>query len=181
LCLFDCDVPVDGSTALVVSHRSAAADLRHTPVRIEAVGTASRRRPSWDQMRDLSAPTIFDACAHMWSRTDLKPADVDIAEVYDGFTILALLALEALGFCERGESGPFVEGGGRIALDGELPIGTDGGQLSAGRLHGYGYIHEACLQLRGAAGPRQVADAQVAAITNGAGPVAGAMLLTAGA
>ena len=59
--------------------------------------------------------------------------------------------LEALGFCGRGESGPFVADGKVIALDGRLPLNTAGGQLSAGRLHGFGLIHEACLQLRGEA------------------------------
>ena len=62
-----------------------------------------------------------DAGAHLWERTDLTPADVDVAELYDGFSFLAMTWLEALGFCGKGESGPFVEGGGRIALDGELP------------------------------------------------------------
>ena len=88
----------------------------------------------------------------MWSRTDLRPADVDIAELYDGFTFLTFAWLEALGFCGDGESGPFVEGGARIALDGELPLNTYGGQLSAGRMHGYWVLHEACLQLRGDGG-----------------------------
>jgi len=87
--------------------------------------------------------------------------------------------LEALGFCGKGESGPFIEGGGRIALDGELPLNTNGGQLSAGRLHGFGFLHEACLQLRGGAGDRQVGGGvEVAAVANGGGPIAGAVLLT---
>ena len=120
-----------------------------------------------------------DAAAHMWNRTDLTPADVDVAELYDGFSLLAMTWLEALGFCGQGESGPFIEGGARIALDGELPLNTHGGQLSAGRLHGFGFIHEAVLQLRGEAGERQVRRAaEVAAVANGGGPIAGAMLLT---
>ena len=92
----------------------------------------------------------------MWERTDLRPADVDVAELYDGFSILTMVWLEALGFCGQGESGPFVEGGARIALDGALPLNTSGGQLSAGRLHGFGILHEACVQLRGEGGDRQV-------------------------
>ena len=97
-----------------------------------------------------------DAAASMWERTDLTPADVDVAELYDGFGILTMVWLEEIGFCAKGESGPFVEGGARIALDGALPLNTSGGQLSAGRLHGFGFLHEACLQLRGDAGERQV-------------------------
>jgi acetyl-CoA acetyltransferase len=176
--LYDCDAPVDGSTAVIVSAADHAAAVDHPVARVEAVGTALRGRPSWDQFDDMTTMAARDAGAHLWSRTDLKPADVDVAELYDGFSFLAMAWLEALGFCGRGESGPFVEGGGRIGLDGELPLNTHGGQLSAGRLHGFGFVHEACLQLRGEAGDRQVPGAEVAAVANGGGPVAGAMLLT---
>ena len=93
-----------------------------------------------------------DAAAQMWARTDLQPADVDVAELYDGFSILTLSWLEALGFCGEGEAGGFVDGGRRIRLGGELPLNTYGGQLSAGRLHGFWLFHEAVLQLRGQAG-----------------------------
>jgi acetyl-CoA acetyltransferase len=89
--------------------------------------------------------------------------------------------LEALGFCGPGESGPFVEGGSRISLGGTLPINTNGGQLSGGRLHGLGFVHEMCLQLRGEAGARQVERARVAAVAVGALPYVGCMLLRADA
>ncbi|HET6950153.1 MAG TPA: thiolase family protein [Acidimicrobiales bacterium] len=176
--LYDCDAPVDGSTAVIVSAAEHAAAVDHPVARVEAVGTALRGRPSWDQFDDMTTMAARDAGAHLWARTDLVPADVDVAELYDGFSFLAMAWLEALGFCGKGESGPFVEGGRRIALDGELPLNTNGGQLSAGRLHGFGFVHEACLQLRGEAGDRQVAGAEVAAVGNGGGPIAGAMLLT---
>lgn len=176
--LFDCDAPVDGSTAMIVSRTEHATNVDHPVARVEAVGTALRGRPSWDQWGDLTTMAARDAGAHLWTRTDLKPSDVDVAELYDGFSFLTMAWLEALGFCGKGESGPFVEGGHRIALDGELPLNTNGGQLSAGRLHGFGFIHEACLQLRGEAGERQVPGAEVAAVGNGGGPIAGALLLT---
>jgi acetyl-CoA acetyltransferase len=176
--LYDCDAPVDGSTAVIVSRAEHAADLDHPAVVFEAVGTALRGRPSWDQWDDLTTMAARDAGSHLWTRTNLTPADVDVAELYDGFSFLALTWLEALGFCGRGEGGPFIEGGGRIALEGELPLNTHGGQLSAGRLHGFGFVHEACLQLRGEAGERQIRGAEVAAVANGGGPIAGAMLLT---
>ncbi len=177
--LFDCDAPVDGSTALIVSTVEHTRDVDHPVARVEAVGTALRGRPSWDQFEDMTTMGARDAGAHLWTRTDLKPADVDVAELYDGFSFLTMTWLEALGFCGKGESGPFIEGGHRIALDGELPLNTHGGQLSAGRLHGFGFIHEACLQLRGGAGARQVSGSvEVAAVGNGGGPIAGAMLLT---
>jgi acetyl-CoA acetyltransferase/uncharacterized OB-fold protein len=178
LCLFDCDVPVDGSIAVVVSRAEHAAAIDHPAVRIEAMGTGVGFRPSWDQWPDLTTMASVGAAATMWSRTDLGPADVDVAELYDGFTFLALTWLEALGFCGHGDGGPFVEGGARIARDGELPLSTDGGQLSFGRLHGWGLLHEACRQLRGDAGDRQVAAAETAVVSTGGGPIAGCVLLT---
>jgi acetyl-CoA acetyltransferase len=178
LCLFDCDVPVDGSTAIVVSAADHAAAMPKPPVYVEAIGSAMTSRFSWDQQEDLSAMASTGAAEHMWSRTGLTPADVDTAQLYDGFSILALAWIEAFGFCKPGEAGGFLEGGGRIALDGELPLNTGGGQLSSGRLHGFGLIHEAVLQLRGEAAGRQLTAPTVAAVGNGGGPIAGAMLLT---
>ncbi len=178
--LYDCDVPVDGCTAVIVSAAETARDLRQPPPRFEAVGTALRGRPSWDQFDDLTTMALRDAARMMWERTDLRPADVDVAELYDGFSFLAMAWLEALGFCGRGEGGPFVEGGARIAIDGEIPLNTQGGQLSAGRLHGYGFLHEAVVQLRGQGGERQVpGDPRVAVAAAGGGPLASSLLLVA--
>jgi acetyl-CoA acetyltransferase len=179
--LYDCDVPVDGSVAVVVSHRDFAVDSPGGVVGIDAVGTALRGRPSWDQFDDMTTMAARDAAASLWERTEISPGEVDTAQLYDGFSWLAMCWIEALGFCGRGEGGAFVEGGKRIALDGELPLNTGGGQLSGGRLHGYGLLHEACLQLRGEAGARQVPGAEVAVVANGGGPIAGALLLTRGA
>jgi acetyl-CoA acetyltransferase len=177
ICLFDCDVPVDGATAIVVSAAETAADLR-APVRIEAMGAFVDGRPSWEQWEDMSR-VGYSTAAAMWNRTDLRPADVDVAQLYDGFSIEAVWWLEALGFCGTGEAGAFVDGGRRIALDGELPLNTWGGQLSGGRLHaGFGHTTEAVRQLRGEAGERQVVGAEVAVVTNAGGFEAGAALLT---
>ncbi len=177
-CLYDCDVPVDGSTAFVLSHVDTARDLRRPPLRIEAIGSALRGRPSWDQFDDLTTMALRDAAKMMWERTDLKPSDVDVAECYDGFSFIALAWLEALGFCKPGEGGPFIEGGERIGLGGEIPLNTHGGQLSAGRLHGYGFFHEACVQLWGEGGERQVpGDPAVAIAAAGGGPLGGCLLL----
>ncbi|MGH9079736.1 MAG: thiolase C-terminal domain-containing protein, partial [Acidimicrobiales bacterium] len=129
LCLFDCDAPCDGSTAVVVSHVDHAADTPHPVCHVNAVGTALRGRPSWDQFDDMTTMAARDAGASMWERTELKPTDVDTAQLYDGFSILAITWIEALGFCGRGESGPFIEGGANIARDGVLPLNTAGGQL----------------------------------------------------
>jgi len=164
LCIYDCDVPVDGSLAVVVSRAASPAVDPASAVRIEAMSSASGWGP----------------CAEMlWSRSELEPADVDVAEIYDGFSIYAIHWLEALGLCPRYETGPFVEGGKRIALDGELPISTGGGQLSAGRLHGYGALLEACVQLHGLGGGRQVTPRpEVAVVSSGAETFTSCLLLT---
>ena len=174
--LLDCDVPIDGSVAFVVSAAEHAADCDH-PVRVEACG-GTPGRGGWDQRPDYPKMASVEAAREMWERTDLRPGDVDLAQLYDGFTYLTFAWLEALGFCGDGESGPFVEGATRIALDGELPLNTYGGQLSAGRMHGNWVLHEACVQLRGEAGERQVQKHDVAVVSNGGGPIAGCMLLT---
>jgi acetyl-CoA acetyltransferase len=179
LCLYDCDAPADGSTAVIVSAADTAPDLRKPPLRVEAVGTAIHGRPSWDQWDDLTTMALRDAASMLWQRTDLRPSDVDVAELYDGFSFITLCWLEALGFCAKGEGGPFIDGGSRIALDGEIPLNTQGGQLSGGRLHGYGFLHEACVQLWGEGGGRQVpGDPEVAVAAAGGGPLGGCLLLT---
>jgi len=183
LCLYDCDAPADGSTAIIVSAADTAPDLARPPVRVEAVGTALHGRPSWDQFDDLTTMALRDAAAMMWDRTDLSPADVDVAELYDGFSFITLAWLEALGFCAKGEGGPFIDGGERIARDGVLPLNTQGGQLSGGRLHGYGFLHEACTQLWGEGGDRQVVRGggrlpEVAVAAAGGGPLGASLLLT---
>ena len=111
LCLFDCDIAVDGVTALIVSTREHAPDMPGTPIHFEAVGSALHGRASWDQWEDMTQTAAASAGAHLWSRTDLKPSDVDVANLYDGFTVLTLFWLEGMGFCGKGEGGPFVEGG----------------------------------------------------------------------
>lgn len=179
-CLYDCDVPVDGSTAVVISHVDYAKDAARPAAHVEAIGSAMRGRPSWDQFDDLTTMACRDAATSMWARTDLRPSDVDVAEIYDGFSFLTMAWLEALGFCGRGEGGPFVEGGHRIALDGELPLNTNGGQLSGGRLHGFGFLHEAVVQLRGDGGDRQARAPEVAVVAAGGGPLAGCLLLSRG-
>ena len=173
LCLLDCDMPADGSVAIIVSRREAAHDLRHgRPITVEALGCAMHGRDSWDQFTNLAAiRSQDDSAKQMWSRTDLKPGDVDFAEIYDGFSFLTLAWLESLGFCPHGEGGRFLDGGHNIAYEGRLPINTDGGQLSGARLHGYGFLYECCKQLWGEAGERQLVrrhEVAVAAVGGGA-------------
>ena len=180
LSLFDCDIPVDASIALVLSHRDYAPDVPHQAVHVNALGTAARNRPSWDQYPDMASMAAVGAAAHMWGRTELRPGDVDIANLYDGFSILALFWMESLGLCPRDEAGPFLEGGKRITYGGDFVLNPHGGQLSAGRVHGFGHLHEAVVQLRGEAGDRQVENAEVAVVSNGGGPMPGCVLFTRG-
>ncbi len=176
--LYDCDVPCDGAIAVIVSAVDIAGDLRRPPVLVDAVGTQVVDRISWDQGTLHHEPQTQGPAAHLWTRSSLRPGDVDVAELYDGFTFNCLSWIEALGFCETGEAGDFLADPGRIALDGELPLNTFGGQLSAGRTHGYGFIHEAVVQLRGDGGERQVEGAEVAVVSTGGGTPGGAFLFT---
>jgi acetyl-CoA acetyltransferase/uncharacterized OB-fold protein len=175
--LYDCDVPCDASIAVIVSDASVAADLPKTAVRIEAVGTQILERVSWDQGTLTHEPQVIGQAAHLWTRTDVRPKDVDLALVYDGFTFNAISWLEGLGFCGFGEAYDWLDGGRRIALKGELPVNPHGGQLSEGRTHGFGFLYEAVQQLRHDAGDRQVPEATTAVVTSGGGTPSGVLLL----
>lgn len=175
--LYDCDTPCDGAIAFVISRRETAADLRQLPVFVEAVGTQIAEPQFWDQGSLTHQVNVFGPAAHLWTRTDVRPRDVDLACLYDGFSFNAISWLEALGFCAPGEAADFVAGGQRIALGGELPLNPHGGHLAAGRTNGYGHVREAVLQLRGQATGRQVKDARLAAVSSGGGIPGGCMLL----
>ncbi|KMO80611.1 3-ketoacyl-CoA thiolase [Mycolicibacterium chubuense] len=178
--LYDCDVPCDGAVAVVVSAVDTVADRPKPPVFVEAVGTQIIERTDWDQTTLTHEPQVLGQAAHLWTRTSLRPAHVDVAELYDGFTFNCLSWLEALGFCGIGEARDFLDGGSAIARDGAIPLNTHGGQLSHGRTHGMGLVHEAVTQLRGEAGERQVDDARVAVVSSGGLTPSGVMLLRAG-
>src|SRR5207302_4245924 len=116
------------------------------------------------------------AANRLWERAGLSASDMDVAEVYDGFSWLALCWLEDLGFCAKGEGGPFVAEG-NAAIGSTIPTNTHGGSLSGGRLHAISHVIECVEQLRGECGDRQVADAETGIVTSGGGPMAGALLL----
>ena len=174
LCLFDCDRYTDASTVLIVSAAEAVDEVACQPIRIAAsAGTVERH--SWDQAEWMAC---YATGADLFASTDYTVADVDTAQLYDGFSFQAIAWLEGLGFCARGEGGRFIEGGARIALDGELPLNTFGGQIGAGRLHGFGFAHEAVTQLRGLGGARQIKGSpRLAVAASGGGPLATALLL----
>lgn len=174
LCLYDCDRFSDASTVIIVSAADALDEVKGDPVRIAAMA-GSVDRYSWDQVDWFAA---YDTGRDLWKHTDYKPKDVDTVQFYDGFAFLPITWLEGLGFVEKGEGGRFIEGGHRIARDGELPMNTSGGQLGAGRLHGFGFAHEAVTQLRGKGGERQIpGDPKLAIASSGGGPMAAALLL----
>jgi acetyl-CoA acetyltransferase len=175
--LYDCDTHIDGSTALVLSHRDAVREGPNVPIRIEAMGMGISGFGVGLHTGDFTEMPARRAGDMLWSRTDLTPKDLDFAQIYDGFSILTLMWLEALSICGPGEAAAFVEGGSRIGLTGELPLNTSGGQLSAGRFHGYGHTYEACLQLWNKGGARQVQGARTGVVSNG-GFGYGCLLLT---
>src|SRR5262249_36775685 len=157
-----------------------ARDCPKPPVRLAGWSFGVGPRPDWENWPDMPNMSSGYTVTPLWERSGLGPKDIDVAELYDGYTFLTLKWIEDLGFCGPGEGGPFVEGGTRTDLDGELPLNTHGGNLSEGRIHGAGFILEAVQQLRGEAGPRQVKGARTAVVSNGGGPAAGAAVLGRG-
>ncbi len=179
--LYDCDIPADASIAVIVSRIDTIQDLRSRPVLVEAVGTQMTERVTWDQSTMTHEPQVLGPAAHLWTRTTLRPDDVDVALLYDGFTFNCLSWIEGLGFCGIGEAKDFLDGGTNIALKGGvMALNPHGGQLSAGRTHGMGFMHEAVVQLRGEGGDRQREGAEVAVVSSGGLTPSGALLLRRG-
>jgi acetyl-CoA acetyltransferase len=168
--LLDCCLVTDGGGAVVIVSRQRARDLPRPPVWILGHGE-SHTHLSIGSMPDLTTTPAEHSGAAAFAMAGLTPADVDVAELYDSFTITVLLTLEALGFCGRGEAGPFVSGQ-RTAPGGDFPMNTNGGGLSYCHPGMYGIftLIEATRQLRGECGPRQVPGARVA-LANGTGGV----------
>jgi acetyl-CoA acetyltransferase len=169
--LLDCCIISDGGGAVVVTSRARARDLRKRPVAVLGCGEAVCHQ-------ELGAPDLLTLAAResggrALAMAGLGPADMDLATIYDSFTITVLLTLENLGFCKPGEGGAFVEGG-RIGLGGELPVNPDGGGLSSNHpgMRGIFLVIEAVRQLRGECGERQVAGARLA-LAHGTGGTIG--------
>lgn len=168
--LLDCSVEVDGAAAILVTSAERAADLRQPSILIRgaaygyrgmAVGNP-RQQPGWHGSGHFVAPRIFE-CA------DMTVDAIDVAGLGDDFTYSVLPQLEEFGWCKRGEGAAFAAAG-NLRLGGAIPCNTSGGQLSEGVMHALNVVIETVVQLRGAAGPRQVPDAEVALVTgtNGA-------------
>jgi acetyl-CoA acetyltransferase len=176
--LHDCDYPVNGACAVVVTTRERSRDLRHVPVWIEAEAVGTNGDDDWMFADDFVYAATRACAKRLWSRSGFVAGDVDVAGIYDGFTHVAISWIEALGFCGLGEFGDWVNGGATIGPGGSLPVNTSGGHLAEGRLHGINLLAEAVLQLRGSCGARQVPDPHVALVCSGFGPQCAAVVLT---
>ena len=172
--LLDCCLVTDGAGAFVIMSAERARDLPKPPVYV--LGAASCGDHSMiSQMPDLTTTAGSVSGPAAFAMAGVKPEDVDLLMGYDSFTITALLHLEDLGFCAKGEGGPFVEDG-KLGPSGALPMNTNGGGLSYTHpgMYGMFLLVEAVRQLRGEAGARQLADPQVA-VAHGSGGVLSTM------
>jgi acetyl-CoA acetyltransferase len=176
--LLDCDYPVTGACAVVITAAERAADSPKRPVFIDAIAMGTGWKPDFTYADDFLFTGTRPCAETMWKRSSVTVADVDVAELYDGFTHVAMSWVEAMGFCQIGEFGDWVDHGATIGPGGALPMNTSGGQLAEGRLHGLGFLAEGVAQLRGECGPRQVPGARVAVVANGFGPQCGSLVLT---
>jgi acetyl-CoA acetyltransferase len=160
--LSDCCLVTDGGGAVILMRADRARDMRQQPVHVLGVGMATTHR-SISAMPDLTTTAAVQSGQRAYEMSGLSAADVDVAEIYDAFTINTILFLEDLGFCRKGEGGSFVENGA-IAPGGRLPVNTNGGGLSCCHPGMYGVftIIEAVAQLRGGCRERQVEGAEIA-------------------
>lgn len=158
----DCCLVTDGGGAVVLTSAARARDLSATPVYLLGAGEATWHR-NIAEMPELTTTAATDSGRRAFEMADLGPQDVDLVELYDAFTINPVLFLEDLGFCAKGEGGPFVSEG-TIAPGGKLPVNTNGGGLSYCHPGMYGIftIIEAVRQLRGTCDQRQVPGAETA-------------------
>jgi acetyl-CoA acetyltransferase len=159
---YDCCLITDGGGAVIMTTAERARDLKQRPIYVLGTGTASTH---WNlsQMPDLTTTAAVTAGPQAFAQAGVTAAEIDVAQIYDSFTITVLMMLEGMGFCKRGEGGAFAAGG-RLRPGGALPVNTDGGGLSACHpgMRGIFLLIEAVRQLRGQAGEAQVDDARLA-------------------
>jgi acetyl-CoA acetyltransferase len=170
--LLDCCLVNDGAGALIITHSDRARDCRHAPIRILGGAEDYTFRGYVDVCHDWLASGARHTGPRALAMAGVVHADIDLAEIYDCFTITVMRELEDLGFCPVGEGGPFVAGG-RLGPGGALPTNTHGGGLSWGHsFSGLAHGIEAVRQLRGGCGTRQVDGAELALVHSQGGPMA---------
>jgi acetyl-CoA acetyltransferase len=172
LCVLDMDPPVDAGDALIITTTERARELSQPPVLIHAASSGRTDRPFADQLEDYTLSGKEIVADRLWGKSELGLDDVDVFFPYDGFSIMAVGWVEAVGYCGPGEAGPFLAkhwnaDENRVLINGKVPVNTHGGSLSEGATQGAGHLREAVTQLRGAAGSRQVPGAAVALVTPG--------------
>src|SRR5438093_9608367 len=155
-CLYDCDIPVQGAVAIVLTTAERARDLKPRPAYIAGYG----QRLAFEVAGRIGSLSNYmeggsSSAKLTWERSGFGSQDVDVAQIYDGFSASVIYGLESYGFCQEGEALDFIQDG-RIELDGELPLNTFGGSLSTGRIHGLWHIIEGGLQASGRAEEGQV-------------------------
>jgi acetyl-CoA acetyltransferase len=166
--LLDCCRDTDGGIVVLVTSTERARDLRSRPVEVLGAGSGHQLRNWWSgEVWDLH-DDIAPAKATAFGQAGITVDDVDVAQLYDPFTISVIMQLEAYGFCGPGEGGPFVESG-ETRLGGKIPTNTGGGQLSGFYCTGFTAICEALRQLRGEGGATQVTGAEVALVSGHGG------------
>ena len=170
--LLDCSLRSDAAGAMIVTSRERAKDLKQPPVVIKGFGTHNNLR-GWFMDDNMVVTAAKKSGETAYKMAGMGPRDMEMAMIYDSFTITVLATLENLGFCKPGEGGAFVSGG-RIGLGGELPLNPDGGGLSSNHpgMRGIFLVIEAVKQLRGECGERQVANAGIA-LAHGTGGTLG--------
>ena len=181
--LFDMSLESDGGCALLVTSHDRAKDCIKKPIYVKAsafLGRATVGDPLWSDSflwPDLTENYTRLIAPKLYGEAGVGPEDVDVAEIYDCFTYTVLMGLEGLGFCPKGEGGPFASSGA-IGLHGTIPTNTNSGMLSEAYVHGMNVIVEAVMQLRGEGGARQVSGAEVAVVTSGATTIGSGCILT---
>jgi acetyl-CoA acetyltransferase len=181
--LLDCCLETDGACALVLVAPERARDHRHRPVYVMAAAQGTGPRfgcGAWamhympeDDYATGNTQTLAET---LWRTAGVGPGDVDCAQLYDHYSGMVLLQLEDLGFCPRGEGGPFAASGALAWPGGALPTNTAGGSLSEAYIHGLNHVVEAVKQLRGSA-VNQVPDAELCVVASGSGIPTSALLL----
>jgi len=163
-----CCVRSDGGGAIILAGEERARDCAKAPVWVLGTGEAASHT-TMSEWEDFTESPCVRSGEQAFRRAGITPDDVDVCQIYDAFTPMVLLTVEGLGFCKKGEGGPFVEDG-KLRVGGALPTNTDGGGLSACHpgMRGIFLLVEATRQLRGECGPRQVPDAEIACV-NGTG------------